>query len=281
MKHNTKFLFIIFSVLLTFSANNFNNKSELNQVSSEADSVLVPIIMYHRVYNHQEKGEHNISPAELEADLKYLKEHGYNTVVIKDLIDFVYHNVPLPEKPIVLTFDDGNRSDYEILFPLLKQYDMKAVLSIIGKATDECSAPNQQGIRQPHLTWEQIEEIAKEDFVEFQNHSYNLHGDYGSLKRRSETTQTYQQRFSTDLLKLQALINEKIGIEPTTFTYPFGKISKESYGALINAGFKSSLSCYKGNNKIVANKPETLFILNRNNRPSGIGVEIILEEVNK
>jgi len=271
---NTKILFIVFSAMLIFS------NIEFNQTCAEVDSALVPIIMYHRVYDYQSKGEHNISPIELEEDFRYLQEKGYNTVLMQDLIDFVYNNIPLPEKPIVLTFDDGNRSDYEVLFPLLNKYDLKAVLSIIGKSTDECSAPEQQGIRQPHLTWEQIEEMANSSLVEFQNHSYNLHGVNGSLKRSSETTEAYQTRFKDDLLKLQTIMNEKIGLEPTTFTYPFGKISKESYASLIEAGFKSSLSCYGGINKIEANRLDTIFVLKRNNRPSGLGIEKILKDFN-
>ena len=70
-----------------------------------------------------------LSPAQFESDLKYLKENGYHTVVVQDLIDYVEKGVPLPEKPVMLTFDDGYYNNYYYAFPLLEEYDAKIVIS--------------------------------------------------------------------------------------------------------------------------------------------------------
>ena len=107
-------------------------------VASETeDTVRLPIIMYHSIQkNNKAKSKFIITPEEFEGDLKYIKDNGYTTIVMQDLIDFVYENKELPEKPIMLTFDDGYYNNYLYAFPLVKQYECKIILSPIGKQSD-------------------------------------------------------------------------------------------------------------------------------------------------
>ena len=100
----------------------------------------LPIIMYHGLLKEEARqGKYVLSPAQFESDLKYLKENGYHTVVVQDLIDYVEKGVPLPEKPVMLTFDDGYYNNYYYAFPLLEEYDAKIVISPICRYTDEYS----------------------------------------------------------------------------------------------------------------------------------------------
>ena len=80
---------------------------------------------------------------------------------------------PLPEKPLLITFDDGYRSNYELLFPLLQAYQMKAVVSIMVYMQD-VSADN-------FLSWDMCREMADSGLVEIGSHAYSLHnlGDLG------------------------------------------------------------------------------------------------------
>jgi len=240
----------------------------------------VPIIMYHLVTkNPKYIGKFGISPDELEADLVFLKENGYTTILMDDLIRFVEKRRPLPDKPIVLTFDDGRFSDQMYLFPLLERLKMKAVLSIIGVDTDENSDTG--SFKKPHMGWEQIIELSKSNLIEFQNHSYDLHGDIGSGKRKGESMEKYQARLKADLAKNQALIKEHTGSVPTTFTYPLGIVSKGSREVLDELGFKASLSCTEGMNILTQGDSEGLFLLKRANRVSGDPVKNILRRLEK
>lgn len=64
--------------------------------------------MYHSVLKDQKMdGKYVVSPTEFENDLIYLKEHGYTTIFLQELVDYVYSGAALPEKPVVITFDDG------------------------------------------------------------------------------------------------------------------------------------------------------------------------------
>ena len=69
-------------------------------------SVAVPIVMYHSLLKSK-SGNYIVHPETLENDLKYIQSKGYATITMTDLIDYVYNDGELPEKPIIITFDDG------------------------------------------------------------------------------------------------------------------------------------------------------------------------------
>lgn len=111
---------------------------QIYEVSSTQKNIYVPIMMYHQVKN-EGFGKDVISPYEFESDLKFLSENNYNTITMTDLIAYVYDGIDLPLNSIILSFDDGYLTTYKYVFPLLKKYNMKIVLSIIGKSTDDFS----------------------------------------------------------------------------------------------------------------------------------------------
>jgi len=251
---------------------------------SNEKEVRVPVIMYHLVIeNKRYHGRDGISPAELKNDLEYLKNNGYNTIVIQDLIDFVDRGKSLPKNPIVLTFDDGNSSDYKYLFPLLKEYEMKAVISIMGNVTDKITSQYDKNPKEkyPNLTWAQVQEMHESGMVEVQSHGYDVHGKAGSGKQKRESDAAYHQRLKADLQKLQDLCQQHLGAEPTTFCYPYGIISKGSHAVLEEMGFAASLSCQEGINIIKQGDKACLLKLNRVNRASGRAVSGILEGLEK
>ena len=106
-------------------------------VMAEDPGVRVPVIMYHAVMDDASRlGKYVISPEELESDFKWLSENGYTAVLSEDLINYTENGAALPEKPILLTFDDGYYNNYLYAYPTAKRYGMKFVLSPIGKYAD-------------------------------------------------------------------------------------------------------------------------------------------------
>lgn len=208
-----------------------------------------------------------ISPKLFEQDLKYLKKHGYTSILMSDLIAYVENGRPLPEKPILITFDDGYYNNYLYAFPLLKKYQEKAVISIIGKETDKDSRSGGGHATYSSLTWEQVQEMAASGLVEIQNHSYNGHKNTGGrngVKRKSgESRQAYDRFLKKDLSKLQTKIQDATGTAPSTFTYPFGAVSRSSLKTIKKLGFKASLGCEEGINTIKKGDLDSLYFLKR------------------
>ena len=105
--------------------------SEQAKYGLTGDSVKVPILMYHHLVSEAQT-ETDMTPALFEAQMQALQAAGYTTVSLQELVAYVQDGVPLPEKPIVLTFDDGYLSNYELAYPILQKYQMKATIFVIG-----------------------------------------------------------------------------------------------------------------------------------------------------
>lgn len=246
----------------------------------------LPIIMYHHIIEDKSKqNEFAISPKQFEQDLKYIKEQGFETITTNDLIAYVYENKPLPQKPIMITFDDGHESFYAYVYPLLKKYNMKAVLSIVGSFTETYSKQEDHNIAYSYLTWKQINEMANSHYVQIANHTYDLHsmnkGRAGCSKNQGESLENYKKVLEKDILKLQNDIANYTGYNSNTFTYPFGRFSKETKDILKQFGFLAVLNCAEKINIINKDNPDFLYNLGRFNRPAGIDTNSFFQKVLK
>lgn len=248
----------------------------------EEEGISLPILMYHHILKDKSKhGAYVISPDEFEADLIYLKENGYTTITIADLINLTQDNILLPEKPVMITFDDGYLSTLEYAYPLLEKYNMKAVISVIAKYSEEYSQNYDRHVPYAHLTWEDLSFMQKSGVFEVQNHTYDMHKNksgarHGSKRVSGESLEHYEAEFKKDVSLAQDLLFKNSGINATCFTYPFGMISDESIDFVKDMGFSASLSCFEGINYITEN-PDSLYLLKRYNRAHNRHAKKILE----
>ncbi|MGN0659417.1 MAG: polysaccharide deacetylase family protein [Emergencia sp.] len=252
---------------------------------AQSQTACVPIIMYHGLTDSQSRvNDYFITVQSFEEDMRYLKEHGYTSVTMQQLIDFVYDrdgSVTLPEKPVVITFDDGYCNNYRFATPILKKYGMKAVISVIGSACEEASTAEYRAEAYCNVTWDQLREMSDSGIWEIQNHTWNLHelknGRKGASRKANESTKTYENILKNDIEKLQAKLLETTGISPTTFTWPYGAYSEESRDLLKSMGFKATLSCRDGINILQKGDTECLYLLKRNIKNSKKSLENILQ----
>jgi peptidoglycan/xylan/chitin deacetylase (PgdA/CDA1 family) len=266
-------------LLVSSFLNNFDIYKEA--AVSKVDKLYLPIIMYHHVKENG-VGKDTITPKEFEADLKYLSENHYNTITMKDLLDYVNDNKLLPEKPIILTFDDGYLSTYKNVFPLLKKYNMKIVLSIIGKSTDAFSKVKDENVEYSHMSWNQLKEMLSSELVEVQNHTYNLHsykGRVGCSQIKGECLNDYESKLREDLSMLQNEIKNYTGVVPNTLTYPYGAYNDNTIKIMKQVGIEAGLTCRYGIN--VVSRDMNLFELRRICRSHGVSVQKLLEKISK
>ena len=272
---------LVVAVFLFFTGTTL---AAINREKAEKSAILenggveVPILMYHSLLKNPAR--HNtycICPELFESDINYLHNNNYKTVNMQDLINFVYDGIKLPENPVVLTFDDGHYNNVHYAESLLKQYEMKAVISVVGQFSEEFSQSGEVNPNYSYITWEKMREISDSGVFEIQNHSYNMHQNQGrrlgAKKINGESLEEYTKSLTDDLMKLQNKLFESTGIYPTTFTYPFGAISKESDDIIKSMGFKATLSCYEGVAIVQKGKPESLYSLKRILRPCGVSSE--------
>lgn len=246
------------------------------------DGVLLPVLMYHQV-KPLHSGKDAIRPEEFERDLQYLAAEGYTTVTVQDLLDYVYEGVPLPEKPIMITFDDGYWNNYLYVLPLIQKYNVKIVLSLIGKDADDFTQYHGTSVDYAKMTWDQIGEMVDTGLVELQNHTYNLHGStsrIGCTQPVWESDEAYVQTLTEDVQRLQEDIFRRTGRAPAAFAYPYGKFSDLTDEVLEELGIRATLSCRYGIN-IITRDPDCLWRLMRVCRAHGQSAEKVLTEAYK
>ncbi len=241
----------------------------------------VPILMYHSVCdNRRVHSEYRITPETLESDLAYLKEHGYTSIFVGDLVAYVYEGYALPDKPVILTLDDGYLNNYTEVLPLLEKYDMKATISVVGEFCKTFSDTPDRNPLYAYLTWEDIRALFDSGRVEIGNHTYAMHElgtRRGCMKMESESEDTYDKALTEDLSKLQDALTQYAGLTPIVFTYPYGFISEESIPVIKKLGFLAALTCYERINYITG-EPEQLYRLGRFNRAAGITTEAFMQK---
>lgn len=266
-------------VLLLFSAS-----VSFIEASSRVEGVQLPVVMYHQLTKSDSKaGKYVLTLEQFEKDLRYLKSSGYETVTIKQLVEFSEGRTDLPENAILITFDDGNETLYEYAKPLLEQYGFTAVGFAVGALADRYTELDDHNLNYSNLNWQEIKELCEGNIIEIQSHSYDLHKNTaersGVKKKKSETIEQYREFLSADAAKMKMKMREHTGTEPVAFAYPFGSFSSESGDILKSCGIKATFTCEERINIIKKAEPECLFGLGRYNRPSGISSESFFEKM--
>ncbi len=236
----------------------------------------LPIIMYHAIMKDPARsGDYVITPEILENDIEYLLKEGYTPIFMSEVIDFVHGNGELPDKPVVLTFDDGYYNNYVYAYPITKEYNVKAVISIIGKHTVSASEEEEKQYESfSHVSWDQLREMVDSGLWEVQNHTYDMHeikGKNGLLAVEGKTQEERNRLIKSDVEKLQELIKTNIGITPDTFAYPFGSYDENTASLIRQMGFDATLSCIERVNRIY--KGGSTELLYRYNRPASVSTE--------
>lgn len=258
-------------MLICYSLCSFATQKDVLTVA-QRDGIKLPVVMYHMVLDDGKRlGKFVISPDEFKSDMQYLKDNGYTSVVFSDLVSYAEGKSNLPEKPVMITFDDGYYNNYLFAYPILKEYNFKAVLSVIGIQSEKYSKSGERSKYYSHMTWEDIKNAS--DVFEIQNHSYNLHTynktRNGAKKQQGENSGTYKDMLFEDLKKNENIIKENTGIDTFVFTFPFGSMCSDAHSVVKDMlGYKGSMSCEEGINYITRDK-ECLYRLKRFNRPSG------------
>ena len=264
--------FILGSVLIyrTQAASPESSGAKDAQTAS-TEEISLPIVMYHSVLKTR-RGKYTIHPDELERDIKKYLKLGYTPVLLREVSAWVEGRGDLPEKPMVITFDDGHYNNLYYALPILRKHNVKAVVNIVTsfsrhstETPGEAHNPNYSS-----LTWDDIRELHDIGLIEIGNHTHAMHKfkpRYGIAQVSNETVDQYKQAIRDDLEKANTYLTESAGVpRPETFAYPFGKYTKAGREVLQSLGFKAILTCNEGITKIRRGDPESLLELKRYNR---------------
>jgi len=181
---------------------------------SRADThIKVPIILYHNITtdeNLHNKPLLNISPENFKIHMQTLKNEGWNTITFNDYYNHVTNNTALPDKPIIVTFDDGYLSNYTYAYPIFKELGMKAtIFTVAGRVGEGVSGE----VTYPHFTWAQAKEMEASKVITIESHSL-MHINF------LETSDI--DKIQVELRRSKFLIEKNLNKECAVFAFPFG-----------------------------------------------------------
>lgn len=181
---------------------------KVEQIATEVPAKGIPVLMYHMVGPIKDN-DAVIREDLFRAQMKFLKDKGYHPISLEQLYAYITKGSPVPVKAVVLTFDDGYPDTYSIVYPVMKEYNFPWTVFV---------NPSDVGQR---LTWEQLKEM-QANGVTVASHGY--------VHKEMEYMSNQQQM--DNVLKAQAALKEKLGIDNPWFCYPYGSYNEYSRKAL-------------------------------------------------
>jgi peptidoglycan/xylan/chitin deacetylase (PgdA/CDA1 family) len=194
--------------------------------------IRVPILMYHYLSTPPAgadiyRQDLSVPPERFAAHLDRLLAEGYTTVNLYQVFDALQRGVPLPEKPVVITFDDGYRDNYENAFPLLKARSMQATIFVVTDFIDE--------ERPAYLTWEMAREMLEAGIL-IESHGRN----HVSLANKDDDYLVWQALGSLETIEYE------LGVRPRFVSYPAGEYDQRTIDIFQSAHYWGGLTTRQG-----------------------------------
>ena len=257
-------------------------------LSADEISTQVPILMYHHLSEDVTNSE-MVSPEQFEVQIRALSEAGYTGVSFDELQAYVLRGEPLPEKPVVITFDDGYRSNYTLAYPILQKYGMKATIFAIGVSFGTDHYKDTDYAITPHFGAAEAAEMTASGLISIQSHTYDMHQwppyETGSAVREnilqlsSESEEAYVQALTEDFTRSRALLEGATGQPVDVLAYPAGQYSTLTQVTLQSLGVHVTLSTNPGVNTVVKGLPQTLYAMLRFGITEDISPEALLDMI--
>ncbi len=208
------------------------NKKQKHELSKRVQVVSgihkprrIPVLMYHSI-DYERGNELRIPKEKFREQMKYLKDNNFSTLNLDELYSHMISGTELPEKPIVITLDDGYDDNYTNAYPVLKEFGQKAVVFMITTTIDTDSN---------YLTSEQIKEMDSNG-MNIESHTVN----HPMLNQLSYDKQVKELKQSKEVLE------NLLGREMKYIAYPYGKFNNDTLKAAQDIGYKMAFSTQSG-----------------------------------
>ena len=197
---------------------------EVDLITINSEDVRIPILMYHSISDENPENNLMVPPAMFEEQMAWLEENGFTAMDLDQAVEAMETGV-VPEKPVVITFDDGYMDNYTSAFPILKKHNLKATFFVITDGVDDGY----------YMSSDMLKEMQSEGMV-IENHTAN-HLELNSLSRED----------AYDSIKRgQDYLRDTIGASGNYLCYPVGRYSDETIEICKELGIKASVTTEAG-----------------------------------
>lgn len=199
--------------------------------------IVVPILVYHSFGVAPLKKEsllqehYRVTPVVFEQQMKYLANNKYNPISFSNYVESLKNKTKLPDKSVVLTFDDGWKSQYEYAVPVLEKYKFPATFFIISKS-----------MKSPYMNLDDLKYLVSKGF------------DIGShTQTHPKLTKLDEKKLRIELEGSKKFLEDKLNIKVKTIAYPYYLESQGVRAAVMNAGYLGARAGWNKFNNSVDN----------------------------
>ncbi|BEU87018.1 hypothetical protein TAMA11512_04820 [Selenomonas sp. TAMA-11512] len=199
----------------------------------------VPVLNYHQI-NDVDENVLTVSTPEFETQMRYLKENGYTSISPYEYIDHLRNGTPLPEKPVILAFDDGYKDNAVNAVPILQKYGMKGTIFIVTDFLDRFDN---------YISWADARALERDGTLIVESHTMS-HSDLSKLS---------EEEIRHEFIGSRLAIYDKLGKWSAFIAYPGGKVDERIPRLAQEAGFYAGFTVRFG----LSDPAENLYLLDR------------------
>lgn len=225
----------------------------------------LPILLYHHI-SENVTSDMIMSPARFEEHMKAISDAGYTAIKLGDVINYIEKGAELPEKSVLITFDDGYMSNYELAYPILKKYGLNATVFAVGETFGSDIYPETDVKIYPHFGHEELEKM--KSVIEVQSHTYALHQNKdletgiayeNVLQKDGESDTEYVRRMKEDYSQWC----KTLGYAPKALAYPHGINDLFSQEILNECGVRLTFSTVPKADTLIKGIPQSGYAMGR------------------
>jgi peptidoglycan/xylan/chitin deacetylase (PgdA/CDA1 family) len=205
-------------------------------VAAAQEPVTVPVLCYHR-FGPTVADSMTVTTKTFEAQLQWLKDHQYTVIPMRTLVNYLLgQGPPPPEKSVVITVDDGHKTVYTEMLPLVRKYNIPVTLFLYPSCISNASYA---------MTWDQIKQLQQTGLFDLQSHTY-WHPNFKRDKKKLKPAD-YQKEVDTQLTKSKAVLEKRFGTKVDLLAWPFGIYDDQLEKDAAKAGYVVAFSIDRRN----------------------------------
>jgi len=239
----------------------------------QRESCKVPVLLYHH-FAAEATADTVVSSTRFREQMTALKEAGFTAVTLQQLVDYVERGRSLPEKPVLITMDDGYTSNLTIAAPILDELGLHAAVFVIGvNEGREVYLHSGEPLYPTRFSYEEAAPWVEKGTLDLQCHSWDMHqlasygfsGREGMLPLPEETAQAYQRALQTDLETFRQRRGSRVSTALCAIAYPYGYYTEALDQYLGELGVPVTFTTVEQCSRLRRGDPASLRMLGRFN----------------
>jgi len=195
-----------------------------------AETASATILVYHR-FGPAVTDDMTVTTAVFASQLSYLHDHGYNVVPLRDVVNFAAGHGGLPARAVAITADDGHRTVFTDMKPLVEKYRIPVTLFIYPSAISNASYT---------MTWQQLAELKASGLFSIESHTY-WHPNFHTERRRL-APDDYKKFVDMQFNKSREVLERRLGGHITMLSWPFGIYDDDLIAAATASGYVAAVT---------------------------------------